>query len=138
MDTIKFDIYDRRKNVLVKKERVTILINGVNLVKMIRDIEFETAKGNKDLMADYGNIYIYELIEELDTYKNPTVLGCTCGVKDCSPLMVDVRETETTVLWENFKHSAKRRKPVDYSTLKFEFNKEQYYEEVNALKQVIR
>lgn len=101
---------------------------------MIRDIEFDAAKGDKDLMTNYGDIYIYELIEELDTYKNPTVLGCTCGVKDCGPLMVDVHETGTTILWNNFKHSFKRRKPVDYSMLKFEFSKEQYYEELNALK----
>lgn len=133
MDTIRFEIYKRLDEECGNEIRVSIMINGLDLRDMIHDIEFQAANGDEERRDWYGDLCPRELKEELDEYRTPTVLGCTCGVKDCGPLTVLVTELKKRVIWSGFRHSPKRRYPVDYSELEFEFDKEQYNSEVERL-----
>ncbi|WIW69882.1 hypothetical protein [Anaerosinus gibii] len=117
---------------------IAIFINGENLLDMVKECElpFATAEKKKSLAGSYIGIIPKELYEDLSKnftkWKVP-IYGCTCGCVECWPLEVAIDIGKDVVVWYDFEQI--HRKTWQYNKLgKFSFNKQQYFEEVEKLK----
>ena len=61
--------------------------------------------------------------------KYAAILGCSCGVDECSHYVVKITETEKNVIWDDA-FSVKHHLPNYFH---FEFDKKQYFKEVEKL-----
>ena len=118
-----------------------IYINGCSFCEMIDDLEKIYAT---DGYWGHAPITMREMFEELtfwcrmpDYDKEATILGCGCGVKECSPLAVKVEETENVVIWHSF--SNEHRPEWKYFEIEpCVFDRCQYYGELRKLRDSIR
>ena len=62
-------------------------------------------------------------------HKRAAVLGCACGADGCDQYFVKVTETENSVIWDD-DFALRHNKPNYFH---FEFEKKQYYKEVEKL-----
>lgn len=121
----------------VKDERVSIIVNGFDLVNIMRAKELYhfSMEGNEDYAARYGNLLREELKDELRSTKVPSILVCACGDLDYGLLLISVEETKSTIVWKDFQRAPMCGQcvPDNFSYLRFEFDKEQYYAELDKL-----
>ena len=151
MDVIKFKLSDYEEN------RVITIINGTKLNKFVyktelkADVREKVYDGNSygdgiysgwlyyDLAAESYVPYIsssYTLVAECgnttsrDAEENcAAVLGCACGADRCSQYCVRITKTENSIIWDDY-FALKFNEPNYFH---FEFEKKQYYEEVEKL-----
>lgn len=117
------------------QEAIDIYINGQSLIDIIRDIEITVNKESPHFFAPVSAVYLYD---ELTKYykehpdKIATVLGCRCGEPQCDPLNVSIDERKEYVRWNICDVSAEKEFYVYLES--FTFDKKQYEEELNKLK----
>jgi hypothetical protein len=139
MDQIELQLVDCKQGY----KAIHILINGRSLIDLVRRIEqpFANQEGRPHAAGEYEWVAAVncELIDTLS--QNVTVLGCTCGVEECWPLLCKVEHSTDLVRWSeffnpyrtaqtvaNFNDPAHRLiKPWDHSGLgPFTFSRKQY------------
>lgn len=151
MDEINFEI--SQVDFEGKKIKVVdILINGRNLIEIIREVElpFAVAEGHQEIAGGYMGLWFNEypnLLEELlskpeiSGSDKSTVLICGgCGDNGCWPLRVKITVQKEKVIWSDFEQP--HRGPTSkashwkYDELKpFIFDRKQCEK---ALKKIIR
>lgn len=85
---------------------VEVWIDGHDLRALIRAVELPhaTASGQPDLAGSYEGIPPDEWMRPGVYGKGEVaVLGCTCGVTDCWPLLVRITREADTVVWSDFR-----------------------------------
>ena len=125
-----------------------IYLNNKAFLEMVKEHEMPYAKkyNQESIAGDYMYALADELYKEftdksyrLEEDKIVLLICGGCGVYGCWDLLVNIRETENTVIWENF-HNPHRTKESpggfwDYSDFGiFEFDKNNYYREIEKLK----
>jgi len=138
MDTIEFYI----KRTVVPWGRIdmaTMFVNGVDFIELAREYETPLAKKGDDTCSpgDYMNVMPYALFrilaspepKDYDENGRLLILLCSCGIDECNSLFMKIRETEQTVIWEDFKKI--RSEDWDYSNFgPFEFDKTHYFHQI--------
>gem|GEM_PF-3478387 len=120
-------------------DRCTILLNGNDILEIIRDAELPYFRNETDLSEDRAGSYIHmmptELYDDLveaeksDGEEFAHVLCCTCGKSGCSSARVKVVKTDDSIIWNNF------RTIRDWEFgLSYEFEINQYREFLNKVK----
>ena len=119
---------------------VEVVINGHSLLDRVNDVELLNAQksGDEPYVDRYAFLGVGYFLDIL-TDANPYVLGCTCTVPECDPVTMRVEETENAVIWNKFIQSGKddegdENEDRDYLPLRFEFDKTQYFEEMQKIK----
>jgi hypothetical protein len=126
-------------------EVVEIVVDGRPLIDRVREHErpFAEREGHPDLAGAYMSIAApsvcppsRRLLGEPDKgrdWNSPKValLGCTCGVTSCWPLLSTISVTPTTVTWSDFEQPHRRAGSAavfwDYSGFgPFVFDRAQY------------
>ena len=133
MDTIKLRVFNYEHNPCDGDyEMVEVLINERSLLDWVDDVELSNAKesGEEPYVNRYAFLGVGYFLDML-TQPNPYVLGCTCTDPGCDPVTVHVKETENSVVWGNFCNPSTDE---EYSPLRFEFDKTQYFEEMQKIK----
>ena len=115
---------------------LTPIIGGRSLVDLVTD--YEEGRG-WELAGIHDGLVLDELqLEDLEEHllqgrpsshhdTGVAVLGCTCGVNECLPLLAEVRITDDQVSWGGFQYSLAAGLSWDYSDFgPFEFERAQY------------
>ncbi len=88
------------------EEGVEVRIDGHDLRDLVRAVELPhaTAGGQPDLAGSYGGLPPDEWTQPgvYDT-GHVAVLGCTCGVTECWPLLVRITRQADDVMWSDFR-----------------------------------
>ena len=119
-------------------DRCIILINGKDILEIIRDAELPYCKKEPDFFEDEAGAYIHmmptELYEDLveaeksNGEEEAPVLCCFCGYSGCASARVKVIKTEDSVIWKDF------RTIRDWEFgLSYEFEINQYREFLNQV-----
>lgn len=119
---------------------VNILVDGVRLQELARAVElpFALAIGRPELAGDYAGLpadlgIVWPSRHYLDEPAmalagRPFLLGCVCGIPDCSPLAARIDVHEATVTWSDW------RGRWDVSRLgAFEFSRKNYDDALQRL-----
>jgi hypothetical protein len=125
--------------------RVTPAVGGRDLIELIG--LYESSKGF-DAPGDYGGLIIDNFsFGDLNDYLNGrsegwpgggrvALLGCTCGVVGCWPLLATVLVTADEVAWDGFQQPYRPER--DYSTFgPFVFEPAQYQSAVDVLVSIV-
>jgi len=146
MDKLEFKIQNKENN-NYQFNSVTILINGQDLIDLLKAYELPFAKkeGSENIAGGYDGltpkILIKHLInpDEFDTDENGkvSILECECGCDGCWPMKIKVIELEDKTIWTGFEQPHRNidsHKFWDYSNFgQFSFDKKQYYEQLDIL-----
>ena len=115
------------------------------IIMFAYETPFAIKEGHPGLAGDYHAIEV--ATSSLEQYylgnkgadcgadKNKTmVLGCSCGVSACWPLLCKITVDGDRVIWSDFEQPH-RDEEWDYSNFEgFEFDKQQYLDEIEAMK----
>lgn len=86
---------------------VEVRIDGRDLRELVRAVELPqaTADGQPDLAGSYEGLPPEEWTAPAagDRQGRVAVLGCTCGVSECWPLLARVTRRAGTVVWSDFR-----------------------------------
>jgi hypothetical protein len=141
VDTLRFELGKREDPAAGIVDVVNIVVNGRNLVDILRELElpFAAREGNLDLAGSYvglppeeiflpssrllGDPAIYYDYDYLDG--KIAILGCGCGEVDCWPFRVRVTLREDAVIWSDFEQPHRREWRYD-ELLPFVFDRTQY------------
>ena len=89
------------------EEGVEVRIDGRDLLDLVRAVELPhaTASGQPSLAGSYGGLPPEEWTVPPAGKKGhvAAVLGCTCGVTECWPLLARITRTADTVVWSDFR-----------------------------------
>ena len=120
-------------------DRCIILLNGRDILDIIRDAELPYFRNESDLSeneaGDYHHMMPTELYEDLvdaEISKGKRiahVLCCTCDDSRCSSARVKVSKTEDSIIWHEFRTI----RDWDFG-LSYEFEINQYREFLNKVK----
>jgi hypothetical protein len=120
-------------------EVVRILIDGIDLIDLVRPIElpFARAEGHPEIAGGYDGLPPrdwVELPERYDDDDRAALLGCaSCGEPGCWPLRARVKASGDSVIWSDFQQP--HRPEWSYASFgPFVFNRAQYDEEVARLR----
>ncbi len=108
---------------VVEDEEVTILINGTNLIEMLRDFErpFAQAEGSPSIAGGYSGLpqdvallpskqFLGEHKPLYGAFDKTYLLVCQCGEPGCWPFEAKITLTETEVVWDEFAQPYRRSK----------------------------
>jgi hypothetical protein len=123
MDAIRFEVLPNPSTIDdgqpgLRSLGIQYLINGRDLLEMVRDIEapFAAREGHPDIAGGYGALPLREF-EDAPRYflgdagegawpgppwTNLYVCG-SCGVAECWPLYVQIQSTNDSVRWHSFR-----------------------------------
>ena len=141
MDTIRFEIGKRDDPANGLVDAVNILVNGRNLVDIVREVELpiRVREGKPHLADRYVGLPPEEiflpsprLLGEPTTYYDYdsaegkiAVLGCGCGDVGCWPFRVSIALRDDVVVWSGFEQP--HRPAWRYDELRpFVFDRMQY------------
>jgi hypothetical protein len=103
MNGLTLRIQDRSEG---EGQEVRVLIDGRDLVDIVRDAEARWAKqdGQPQLAGSYSGLWpeLWDALPEQYGDGSAAVLGCECGEPGCWPLRVRITISETTVTWDAF------------------------------------
>lgn len=139
MDVLKLETYPpaREWSLPAGTLLVRILINGIDLIDLVKPIE---ACYEPKIAGSYAGLYAQEVFYPCKRFLNDPsywfigenktdVLQCTCGIDGCWNLSVKITITDQVVTWSDFELD--HRPQWDYSSLgTFTFNKAQYLKEL--------
>ncbi len=151
MDHVVFSVERETHPPVGEWSVLDIRINGSRLQELVRDIEATQATGDAGdgVPGDYMGLdpqpdsyLIRHLLGEPIVRTSSgislrtTLLRCTCGDSGCWPLQADVRVTDRTVIWSDF------RAPKDEWDLSsigpFVFDHDQYEQSLSAATSIPR
>ncbi len=116
------------------------VIDGVDLRDPVRALEEEAGAGK--LAGRYGGITVHRngpplanhylaRRGELFEHGRLAVLGCSCGIVDCWPLLARIEVREEWVVWRDFRHGFR---DWSYDRLgPFRFERGEYEAEVDRI-----
>ncbi len=108
-------------------------INGDLLVDVLREIEtpYAVAEGHPDLAGDYLGPAQHAVSSLLGGggKEKTMLLGCTCGVWECWPMLIDLVVDGDTVTWSAFEQPFR---PWKYG-LTFTFSRREYERVIASL-----
>jgi len=148
MNKISFKVIKRHKyDSGHEVSTVNIVVDDRPLAEIMlaHEIPFAIKEGHPGLAGDYHAIEVATSSMEqyylgsAEAYwgddKNKTmVLGCSCGIGGCWPLLCKITIDGNKVIWSDFEQPH-RDEDWDYSNFEgFEFNKQQYLNEIEAMK----
>lgn len=114
---------------------VEVHVDGRDLRELVRDVELPqaAADGQPDLAGSYDGLPPEEWAAPAagDRQGRVAVLGCTCGVSECWPLLAYVTRTADTVVWSGFRQP--NRSWTHAGLGPFTFGREQYEAAVAAV-----
>lgn len=94
-------------------DRCIILLNGIDVLDIIREAELPHYRNEPDLSEDMAGAYDHmmplELYEDLIIAEKSNgeeiahVLCCTCGETDCASARIKVIKTEDSIIWKDFR-----------------------------------
>ena len=139
-DTIELKVQPVSTNTIWSDcDRCIILLNGKDILEIIRDAELPYFRKEPDLSEDGAGGYDYmmptELYEDLIKAEKSKgkeiahVLCCTCGETGCSSARVRVIKTNDSIIWNDFRTI----RDWDFG-LSYEFEINQYREFLNKVK----
>lgn len=128
-------------------------LNGTRLVYLVGLYEKKyTTRGERDLLHGYGGLQDLDasslygwmneeppsLDSDEDSYEysdddydeKATLLGCTCGIASCWPLLARVKITRRYVLWHDFEQPHRSETWSYHGFGPFLFHRKQYEDEV--------
>lgn len=117
---------------------VSIFINEINILDYLKctSEDGRLYDNHSELcIDDLCNILYYKDHNEWYADGRITILGCSCGDRDCGPFKVRLVETGYSVIWEDF-HS--RVETINPLINKFEFEKSQYSEQIESLSKMLK
>lgn len=120
-----------------------IYINDRNIIDIIKEIELEGLLideiPKKDILAgQYAFLWPNALYNSLVIYDEfKTALMCPCGSPGCWDLDIQIEETDKNVYWYGFYQSFRPWWTYDRLAY-FEFDKDQYYKQINKLQRIIK
>ena len=129
---------------------VEIRVDGRLLEEIMKDVELPMAEreGSPDIAGGYRGLALprspesYYLGREPSEYgaRRTTLLGCSCGIAGCWPLLCEILETDDEVLWRDFAqpYRGPRSKASfwDYAGFGgFRFDRQQYLEALDRLRE---
>ncbi|WP_197492969.1 hypothetical protein [Woeseia oceani] len=146
MKRITFSVEDRRRyNPNCESSTVNILIDDKPLAEILRayELPMATKEGHPALAGDYHAIEVMASLEDYylgkaeadwgDEENKTQLLGCSCGIAGCWPLLCKINVQGDTVVWSEFEQPH-RDEDWDYSAFGvLEFDKQQYLEAVQAM-----
>lgn len=146
MDKLEFKIQDHQNDNYQFKS-VTILVNGQDLVDLLKVYELPFAKkeGSENIAGAYDGLPPETLIKRLttpdeldvDEYGKVSILECECGCDGCWPMKIKIIELYDKILWTDFEQPHRNidsHKFWDYTNFgKFSFDKNKYYEQLDFL-----
>ncbi|HMK46936.1 MAG TPA: hypothetical protein VK436_09950, partial [Methanocella sp.] len=121
---------------------IEIKINGSSLINIIRETESRQSEPrNYEGLSVLTSLYPSKhLLDDPHPYYPAKyggripVLRCVCGDLDCNPMYVKISVTDKDITWSDFfnpwETTEWRSNPVDYSSLRFVFEKSQYESEL--------
>ena len=129
MDAIELKIIEDKQN----EDYCEIYINGKNFIEIVKEAE---APFFCEIAGAYSFASVIKTYWFLDSfYDNPNsfncILICECGEIMCWDLNAKREKTKDTIIWRDFAHNSSKVK-CDYN-LYFEFERKNYYEELNKL-----
>ncbi len=115
------------------EQGVEVRIDGHDLRDLVRAVELPqaTADGQPDLAGSYGGLPPDEWPHPAAHGKDVMVLGCTCGVTECWPLLVRITRAADAVVWDGFRQP--RRAWSHEGLGPFTFDRTQYEAAVAAV-----
>ena len=152
MDVIRFELRPPMEEYW-NDQALHILINGDHLIDLVREIErpFALKEGSPEIAGAYDGLPVSEIGSAKDhflgrpqpilNYGAKTVLlGCTCGIVDCWPLLARVVVGDRTVTWSDFEQPHRRVNSAagewrydDFGP--FVFDRDQYVAELERVDQ---
>ncbi len=122
MDTLRLEIGERGDPADGIVDAVNVLVNGRNLVDILREVEspFATREGKPDLAGSYVGLPPEDIFlpsrrllgDSATYYDSPggkvAVLGCVCGEPGCWPLRVKIEVRDDVVIWSDFEQPHRR------------------------------
>ncbi len=128
---------------------IRVVVDGRDLAELVRDVEapYAQADGHPDLAGRYVGLDLRELrssvqehftgAEGSDLACGPVgktvLLGCTCGVAGCWPLMARIEVRDDDILWSDFEQPH-RRDTWSYADFgPITFTRAQYEQTLGAL-----
>lgn len=121
-----------------------IHIDQTSLIDLLKQFEqpFANHEGSPDLAGSYGWLskeYAFHSLMGCESRSNGKIilLGCTCGIDECWPMLARVKTTETSVVWSDFEQpyrTSNHPNPWDYSGFgPFVFDRSAYEAELEKL-----
>jgi len=107
-------------------------LEGTPLTELVD--RFETKHGMQPAGNVYGGLNAHRVHERFHGTTEPkeAVLGCSCGVDDCWPLLARITVTDDLVVWDEFEQP--HRPERDYTGFgPFRFDRSHYDEAVREL-----
>lgn len=147
MDKLEFIIQDKQNDDCQFKS-VTILINGQNLINLLKVYELPFAKKERaeNIAGGYEEITPEILLDnltnpdEFDTVQNGkiSIFECECGCEGCWPMKIKIIELGDRVIWTDFEQphrSINSHNFWDYRNFgPFSFDKDCYFKQLDILR----
>jgi hypothetical protein len=153
MNKLEIKLGDSKNEFKKHFKEIKFFIDGENLIDILKKIEkpFAEKEGHPELSGKYSGL-------DLDLIKNPKdyflgksdavygetgdktiLLDCTCGSLGCWAFVAKIQETQNMIIWSSFEQTHRKGELTNiiwnYDELSsFEFDKEQYLNELEKLK----
>ncbi|MBP7462053.1 MAG: hypothetical protein KBA26_12250 [Candidatus Delongbacteria bacterium] len=111
MDKIEFKVIEEIDD-HVPYDSVRILINGIDLIDMLREYEMKFAQkeGSPSIAGSYVGLmpmYLYQYLTEPNQFNiyddhKAIILGCDCGCEGCWPMMIKILKDNNRIIWTEF------------------------------------
>ena len=147
MNKISFKLENRKKyDSGHEVSTVNIVVDDKPLAEIMKEYEMPmaTKEGSPSLAGDYHAIEVSSLSLEQyylgkdkadwgDEENKTALLGCSCGILGCWPLLCKINIQGNKVIWSDFEQPH-RDDDWDYSTFEgFVFDKQQYLNAIKAM-----
>src|SRR5262249_2980377 len=130
---------------VVRTSEVRLAVNGEDLIDLVRNVErpFAEADGQPSLAGSYRGLPSGAALPpsehllgnphpDLTSGEKAYVLGCTCGIAGCWPLLVRIQIHRDTVSWSDFEHGFRSPRWRYEGLGPFTFDRAQYESALEA------
>lgn len=147
MDILEFKI-QYRQNDNYQSKTVAILVNGQDLIELLKAYELPFAKneGSENIAGGYNGLTPETLLkhltnpDEFDTDENGkiSILECECGCDGCWPMKIKVVELADKIIWSDFEQPHRTIDSHNFWDFtkfgQFSFDTQNYKEQLDKLR----
>jgi hypothetical protein len=149
MNKLEIKVKKSSSDLFKSFNEIQLFIDNLNLIDILKEIEKPSAEKEKhpEIAGHYIGLNLqffkkdHFLGSDSSYGKNQTktaLLDCPCGCEGCWTLAAKISELENTILWNDFEQIHRNGEITDdvwdYKNMKFEFEKNQYFKELEKLK----
>lgn len=146
MDKLEL-ITHNRQNDNYQFKSVTILVNGQDIIDLLKAYELPFAKkeGSGSIAGGYDGLSPVTLLKhltnpaEFDENGKVSILECECGCDGCWPMKIKIIELVDKIVWTDFEQPYRTidsHNFWDYATFgQFSFDIQNYQEQLEKLRQ---